>query len=272
VTPMAPQRKTDQPAKGPARKRAGVLAVLALVGAALLSGCAGVGADNDDGNRAPRADIEADKTKGHTGEEFTFDAQSSSDPDGNITSWEFDFGDGTKQTVTDEDAARVKHTYLEGGEYVVSVKVVDDGTQDGLGEKTDDDEIHVAVDETSPVTAQVLRAEAVNNTAGSSMPVPFDVNEGADRAQVNVTVQNTLLVGASEIRLRLLDPSGEVLEEQTVSLPDNEPKEIEFDSMLEDTGDHSLEVTALSGSARVTGDLEVVYSDAPDLDKAQAES
>ena len=272
VTPMAPQRKTDQPPKGPARKRAGVLAVLALLGAALLSGCAGVGDDNE-GNRAPRAEIDADKTKGRTGEEFTFDAQSSSDPDGNITSWEFDFGDGTpKQTVTDEDAARVKHTYTDGGEYIVSVKVVDDGTHDGLGEKMDDDEIHVAVDETSAVAAQVIRAEPVNNTAGSSMPVAFDVNDGADRAQVNVTVQNTLLVGASEIRLRLLDPSGDVLEEQTVSLPDTEAKQIEFDSMLTDTGDHSLEVTALSGSARVTGDLEVVYSDAPDLDEIQAES
>lgn len=271
VTPMAPKRKTDQPPKGPARKRAGVLAVLALVGAALLSGCAGLGNGNDDGNRAPRAEIDADKTKGHTGEEFTFDAQSSMDPDGNITSWEFDFGDGTKETVTDEDAARVKHTYLDGGEYIVTVKVVDDGTQDGLGELADEDEVHVAVDESSPVTAQVVRAEPVNNTAGSSVPVPFDVNDGADRAQVNVTVQNTLVIGSSEIRLRLIDPSGKVLEEQTVSLPDTEPKEIEFDSMLSDVGDHSLEVTALSGSARVTGDLEVVYSDAPDLDKAEAE-
>lgn len=269
---MAPKRKTDQPRRGPARKRAGVLAVLALFGAALLSGCAGLGNDNDDGNRAPRAEIDADKTKGQTGEEFTFDAQSSTDPDGNITSWEFDFGDGSaKQTVTSEDAARVKHTYMEGGEYVVTVKVVDDGTQDGLGELTDDDEVHIMVDETSPVTAQVIRAEAVNNTAGSRMPVAFDVNDGADRAQVNVTVRNTLLVGASEVRLRLLDPSGEVLEEQTVSLPDNEPKEIEFDSVLTDSGEHSLEVTALSGSASVTGDVEVVYSDAPDLDKVQAE-
>lgn len=273
VTPMAPKKPTtDQPSKGPVRKRARVLAVLALVGAALLSGCAGLGNDNDDGNRAPRADIDADKTKGHTGEEFTFDAQSSTDPDGNITSWEFDFGDGSaKQTVTSEDAARVKHAYMDGGEYVVTVKVVDDGTQDGLAQLSDEDEVHVMVDETSPVAAQVIRAEALNNTAGSQMPIPFDVNDGADRAQVNVTVQNTLLVGASEVRLRLLDPSGEVLEEQVVSLPNNEPREIEFDSLLKDAGDHSLEVTALSGSARVTGELEVVYSDVPDLDKAEAE-
>ncbi|MHB1262641.1 MAG: PKD domain-containing protein [Thermoplasmatota archaeon] len=272
VTPMAPnKRKTNPPRKGPARKRAGVLAVLALVGAALLSGCAGLGG-SDEGNRAPRAEIDADKATGQTGDEFTFDAQSSMDPDGNLTSWEFDFGDGSpKETVTDEDAARVKHTYLEGGEYIVTVKVIDDGTHDGLGELSDEDSVHVAVDETSRVAAQVVRAEPVNTTAGSRMPVPFGVNDGADRATVNVTVQNALVVGASEVRLRLLDPSGKVLEEEVVSLPDTQPKDVEFDTMLESLGNHTLEVVAVSGSARVTGELEVVYSDVADLDKAKAE-
>lgn len=259
VTPMAPNN----------RKKTTLL-VLTLVGAALLSGCAGLGG-TDGGNRAPRAEIDADKATGTTGEEFTFDAQASTDPDGNITSWEFDFGDGTKETVTDEDAARVKHTYLEGGEYIVTVKVIDDGTHDGLGELSDEDSVHIAVDETTAVAAQVVRAEPVNTTAGSRMPVPFGVNDGADRATVNVTVQNGLVVGASEVRLRLLDPSGKVLEEEVVSLPDTQPKDVEFDTVLESLGNHTLEVVAVSGSARVTGELEVVYSDVADLDEAKAE-
>lgn len=261
VTPMAPTNR---------KKTA--LVLVTLVGAALLSGCAGLGG-SDDGNRAPRAELDADKATGQTGEEFTFDAQSSMDPDGNITSWEFDFGDGSpKQTVTDEDAARVKHTYLEGGEYIVTVKVVDDGTHDGLGELSDEDSVHVAVDETSAVAAQVVRAQPVNTTAGSRMPVPFGVNDGADRATVNVTAQNALLVGASEVRLRLLDPSGKVLEEEVVSLPDTQPKDVEFDAVLESLGNHTLEVVAISGSARVSGELEVVYSDVADLDKAKADA
>ena len=122
VTPMAPNRKT------------GTLALLALVGAALLSGCAGwVGSNGHDGNVAPVARLDADNDNAWAGDEVTFDAQDATDPDGNVTQWRFDFGDGTHLNVTDRDAARVKHAYARGGEYEASVVVVDDGTHDGLG-------------------------------------------------------------------------------------------------------------------------------------------
>lgn len=269
VTPMAPQPNKTDPRPRRRKKTVASLA-LVLVGAALLSGCTGLG--GSDANRAPRAELSADRTQGWTGDEFTFDAQGSSDPDGNITSWEFDFGDGTRQTVTQEEAARATHAYLEGGEYVVTVTVIDDGTQDGLERKSDEDSIHVFVDERFPVAAQVIRAQALNTTAGSSMAVPFEANDGADRAHVNVSVQNTLLAGGSEVRLRVLDPAGNVLDEQTVSLPDTQVKDIEFDVLLDSLGNHTLEIVADSGSARVTGDLEVYYGDKPDFDKMQAEA
>jgi PKD repeat protein len=253
VTPMAPHNR---------KPKAGLF-VLALVGAALLSGCAGLGG-TDEGNRAPRADLDADKTEGWTGDEFTFDAQGSTDDDGNITSWEFDFGDGTHETVTDDDAARVKHTYLEGGEYKVTVTVVDDGTHDGLEEKSDEDSIRVAVDERYPVASQVVKAAPLNNSAGSRMAIPFDADDGADRAHVNVSVQNTLVAGSSEVRVRVLDADGDVLDEETVTLPDADAKDVEFDTMLLDDGNHTLEIVAESGAASVTGELEVYYSDDQD--------
>lgn len=256
---MAPHKRKTQ---------TGILAMLALVGAALLSGCAGLG---DDGNRAPTARLEADRETGWVGDEFTFDAQSSSDPDGNVTSWEFDFGDGSpKMTVTDEDAARVKHAYDDGGEYVVTVKVIDDGTGDGLEEKADEQSLRVAVDDRSPVAAQVVRTP-LNTTAGSTMDVPFEVNDGADRALANLTLQNTLVAGASEVTVRILDPSGKVLEEQSVSLPDTEEKDVELSTPLDAMGDHVLEIVADSGSARVTGELQSIYSDQPDPDEESDE-
>lgn len=258
VTPMAPTNKT----------RLGSLALLAVFGTALLAGCAGFG--GDDGNRAPQAVLEADREKGWVGDEFTFDAQSSSDPDGNVTTWEFDFGDGTKQTVTDDDAARVKHAYTDGGEYVVTVKVIDDGTQDGLGEKTDEESVRVAVDDRSPVATQVVRAP-LNTSAGSRMAVPFDVNEGADRAKANLTLQNTLPAGASQVLVRILDPSGKVLEEQSVSLPDTSEKDIELSTPLEAIDNHTLELVAESGSARVTGEIQRIYSEMPDADRESDE-
>ena len=257
VTPMAPHK----------RKTAGIL-MLALVGAALLSGCAGLG-DSEESNRAPDAELDAAKTEGYAGEEFTFDAQSSEDPDGDVTEWRFDFGDGTQMTVNDEDAARVKHTYAEGGEYIAKVTVVDDGTGDGLGEKTDEDAVHISVDDRFPVAATVVKAP-MGTDAGSMIELPFEVREGADRAKANLTLQNTLLTGSSIVTLRLHDPDGNVIEDESYTLEDSDPEEVVFDSLLAgDLGNHTLEIVSDSGSARVTGELLVIYSDAPDVDKLQ---
>ena len=254
VTPMAPQH----------RKTLGLL-LAAVVGAALFAGC--MAGDDDGTNRAPDAELEADMTEGWVGDEFTFDAQSSHDPDGNVTEWRFDFGDGTQLTVTEEDAARVKHAYTQGGEYIVRVTVVDDGTGEGLGELTDEDAVHVAVDDRLPVAATVVRTP-LNDTATSSLEIPFAVREGADRAKANLTLQNTLVTGSSIVRLVLHDPDGNVIEEESYTLDSSEPEEVEFDSLLAgDIGNHTLEVVAESGSARVTGELQVIYSDAPDADK-----
>ena len=254
VTPMAPHKN---------RKTASIL-MLALVGAALLSGCAGLG-DSEESNRAPDAELDAAKTEGYAGEEFTFDAQSSEDPDGEVTEWRFDFGDGTQMTVDEEDAARVKHTYAQGGEYIATVTVVDDGTGDGLGEKTDEDAVHIAVDDRMPVAATVVRSPA--GDAGSMVELPFEVREGADRATANLTLQNTLLTGSSIVTLRLHDPDGNVIEEESYTLESAEPEEVVFDSLLAgDIGNHTLEVVADSGSARASGELLVIYSDAPDVD------
>jgi PKD repeat protein len=256
VTPMAPHK----------RKTAGIL-MLALVGAALLSGCAGLG-DSEEGNRAPDAELDAAKTEGYAGDEFTFDAQSSEDSDGEVTEWRFDFGDGTQMTVNDEDAARVKHVYDEGGEYIATVTVVDDGTGDGLGEKTDEDAVHIAVDDRFPVAATVVKAPT--GDAGSMIEIPFEVREGADRAKANLTLQNTLPAGSSVVKLRLHDPDGNVIEEESYTLDDADPKDVEFDSLLAgDIGNHTLEVIADSGAARVTGELMVIYSETPDVDKVQ---
>lgn len=259
VTPMAPNRKT------------GTLAVLALVGAALLSGCAGwVGSNGHDGNVAPVARLDADKDKAWAGDDLTFDAQDSTDPDGNVTQWRFDFGDGTHLNVTDRDAARVKHAYARGGEYEASVVVVDDGTHDGLGEKSSKATVRVAIDERSPVAAEVVRTAVGNGSAGSRMDVPFDVRQGADRTVSNVTLQNLLVAGATEVQLTVRDPSGKVLAQETYTLNSTESRDVKLSADLDDTGNHTLEVLAVSGAARVTGVQETHYGDDMDALKADA--
>lgn len=251
VTPMAPKNKT-----------AGFLA-LALLGTALLSGCASwTGGGDDGGNAAPLARLDADKDKAWAGDDVTFDAQDSSDPDGNVTEWRFDFGDGTRLNVTSEDAARVKHAYARGGEYEASVTVVDDGTHDGLGEKASKATIHVAVDERSPVAASVVQTGVGNASAGSRMDVPFGVREGADRTVANVTLQNLMVAGPTMLRLQIRDAAGEVLADQTYTLNSTESREVKLSADLDETGNHTLVVLATSGAARVSGVQEIYYSDA----------
>jgi len=234
---------------------------LTVVGAALLSGCAGLGNSNNAGDRSPHAVLQSDRSKGWTGDTFTFDGQGSSDPDGNVTSWRFDFGDGTNATVGNADAARVKHAYAQGGEYVVTLTVVDDGTKDGLHKASDTDSVRVAVDQRSPVAATVVRTP-LNDSGAARMGEPFAVRDGADKAVANLTAQNLLVTGASQVRVRILDPAGKALAEQTLVLNDTKAVPLRLGSALTDDGNHTLEVVALSGTVRVTGDLSVLYSEA----------
>ena len=55
-------------------------------------------------------------------EEITFDASASTDPDGEIISYEWDFGDGDVTNTTKET---INHSYSEAGIYEVTLTVID---------------------------------------------------------------------------------------------------------------------------------------------------
>jgi glucose/arabinose dehydrogenase len=74
------------------------------------------------GNRAPAADYEVSPLTGTAPLTVTFDASSSSDPDGDALTYLWDFGDGTTSTemVT-------THTYTEAGTYQPTLVATDPG-------------------------------------------------------------------------------------------------------------------------------------------------
>lgn len=58
------------------------------------------------------------------GQDVTFDASESHDPDGSIVSYEWDFGDGSKETTT---SPTIQHSYSSAGTYTVTLTVTDNG-------------------------------------------------------------------------------------------------------------------------------------------------
>ena len=82
------------------------------------------------GNTAPTADLTHSPTNPSVGETVTFDASGSSDPDGSIVEYRWDFdGDGTVDNVT--TISTYSHAYGSSGDYGATVTVYDeDGASD----------------------------------------------------------------------------------------------------------------------------------------------
>jgi PKD repeat protein len=75
----------------------------------------------------------ADFTSSCSRLECSFDGSASSDPDGTIVSYEWDWGDGTEPSVLGTGNATSAHTYAKPGTYMVTLTVTDD---DGLTNTT----------------------------------------------------------------------------------------------------------------------------------------
>jgi probable HAF family extracellular repeat protein len=73
-------------------------------------------------NQAPTASFEATPEKGIVPASVVFDAGDSSDGDGSIAAYAWDFADGSTGT-----GVRVTHTYAEPGRYAVKLTVTDNG-------------------------------------------------------------------------------------------------------------------------------------------------
>ncbi len=80
-------------------------------------------------NEPPRASFTAAPETGEAPIEIAFDATASRDDDGEIRRYAWDFGDGESS-----EGARVRHTFLGGGDFTVHMTVTDDGGASGTAE------------------------------------------------------------------------------------------------------------------------------------------
>ena len=230
------------------------IAFASVLALALLAGCTAGGGDS---NKAPHAVLEVNKDNGYTGEEFTFDASKSTD-DGEKLTYRFDFGDDTPPLEVDsDDADEVTHAYLEGGQYTVTLTVLDDG-KDNTGSRSDDDAVNVIVNERVPVAITSINAVGTNTTGEE----PFEVHEDANRFDLNLTVRSALLTGSSEFEVKVVGPDNETLATKTVPVsPGTQGQTVTLDGLLTKQGMHKVVVVAKTGGGTAEGELRVIYGE-----------
>ena len=229
---------------------------LSLLTLAMLAGCAGL--DDSDTqttgkNKDPEAVLNASDNVVDAGDTVSFDAKGSSDEDGEIVSYSYSFGDGTTGEGVDDDS-KVEHIYTQGGEYIVTLTVTDDGN-DRAGALSDTDTVEITVNQEFPIASQAVSSDPVDVNSST----PFAVYKSADRFELDLDVTGSLLTGSSEVEIKVLDPEGDTIAQETVTVQGTDMDSIDLHGLLLDEGDHSVEVTAKSGSATVEGRLKVFY-------------
>lgn len=163
------------------------------------------------GNEAPVAVFTADPTQGQAPLTVVFDGRGSSDVDGSITAYAWTFGDGESAVGT-----QVEHIYEDGGNYTVTLTVVDD---DGaIGTATAD--ITVTVVNQAPVAAFTLApAEGAvpltvafdgrgsSDVDGSITTYAWDFGEGSTATGEQVNHEFTV-AGDYTVTLTVTDDTG----------------------------------------------------------------
>lgn len=128
----------------------------------------------------------------------TFNASTSYDPDGSITKYEWNFGDGSNDT-----GILVEHTFTAGGTYTVVLNVTDDSPYIFHGTSTEGVSIKFGVD------IAVTGVTTSSNTAMVGETVSIDVtvtNEGTSVATFDVTIYYDDYV-AGTLTFTNLDPA-----------------------------------------------------------------
>lgn len=234
------------------------LVTAALLASALMAGC--LSSEAGTANQLPTAVLTADRLSAFVEEEFTFDATGSADVDGNISVYRFDFGDNTTKEAKGESEAKVKHAYEQGGEYIVTLTVIDNGGP-LAGALSATTQMTVAVNDRMRVPPQVLLAGVAGANQTSRYTQEFESQVGVDRFVLNLSLESVLAAGTSQVNVTVTDAAGKVVAAVTYAVQAGQNSTQSLEGPLEAEGTNKLEITSQSGGTRVMGELLVYYDE-----------
>jgi len=150
----------------------------------------------------PTAFFTPSTTSAYVGDQITFNATASEDPDGEIASYQWDFGDGTP-IVTETDPIAT-HEYTSAGTYPVTLTVTDNQglTDTATGTATISAKHDVAVVEVTPFPSEVTVGKLVSITVtvvnGGTETETFNVIVYYDNTIIGTKSVTNLASGASQ--------------------------------------------------------------------------
>jgi PKD repeat protein len=154
-------------------------------------------------NQPPHAVLAPTNWSANLGDTVSFTAENSSDPDGTIKGFAWQFGDGTG-----DSGAIVTHQYQVTGAFTVRLELTDDR---GAKNSTT---THIWVN-----LRQELLGTASWNKFSPGVPsnVQFPVDPNATKVEVTMQLNTSAIAGAHAV-VSLLDPNGAVMATQNVTI------------------------------------------------------
>jgi PKD repeat protein len=174
-----------------------------VLSAAQVKNHYGAGSTGTPANAAPTASFTAQASN----LDVALDASASKDPDGSITDYAWDFGDGATGS-----GASATHSYAQAGTYTVKLTVTDNG---GLSQSTTQD-VTVAAANQDPVasfTAQASGLDVALDASGSADPdgsitdYAWDFGDGATGSGASAT-HSYAQAGSYTVKLTVTDNRG----------------------------------------------------------------
>ncbi|MFB6285517.1 MAG: PKD domain-containing protein [Candidatus Bipolaricaulia bacterium] len=174
----------------------------------------------------PTAQFNFSPQQPESGTEVTFDASASSTPQGEIASYQWDFGDGT---TTEESQPTVTHTYQQAGDYTVALTVTDSQGNTASAQQSitvlqgnERPQATFSVDVEQPQAGQAITFDGTGSSDPDGQIQNYrwtlgdgTVMEGANQATITHTYQEP---GTYQVTLVVTDNEGATSQPRTVSL------------------------------------------------------